>query len=87
MAHNRRMPANRLNKVTSYDRVRRIECKKQGETHQSVHNMKIHVNVAHDAVNNHDNSNDDTMCTFNVCAAVRNVKRYDTCHTLASYLL
>lgn len=81
------MPENRLNKVTSYDRVRRVECKKQGKSHQSVHNMKIHVNVAHDAVNNHDNSNDDTMGMFNVCAAARNIKRYNTWNTLAPYLL
>jgi len=74
MAHNGKMPANRLNKVTSYDRERRVEFKKRGETRQSVHNMKMHVNVAHDAVNNHDNSNDDVSCTFNICAAARNVK-------------
>lgn len=76
MAHNGRMPANRLNKVTSYDRVRRVECKKRGETRQSVHNMKIHANVAHDAVNNHDNSNDDMRCVFNICVAIGN-KRYN----------
>lgn len=39
--------------------------------------MKIHVNVMHDAVNNHDNSNDDTPCVFNICAVTRIVKRYN----------
>lgn len=39
--------------------------------------MKIHVNVAHDAVNNHDNWNDDMPCVFNIYAAVRNIKRYN----------